>query len=113
MSLPYIYYQPQSPDDWQSWGFNHAANHYDWIPAIQQKKNIIGLQQFVLNPIDPENVGMWLYNHQAAHTQANLALGTHGYDLLSIDFSDPEQFAMWIRLNAAEHQRISGILGIG
>jgi hypothetical protein len=113
VSLPYLYSQPESQDDWQSWAFQHAANHYDWIPAIQTKKNVTGLQQFILSPIDPQEMGFWLYNHQIAHDQANQALGTQGYNLLGLDIRDPDQFAMWIRLNAAEHQRISGLLGIG
>lgn len=113
MSLPYIYSQPQSDDDWQAWAFNHAVNHYDWIPAFQTVKNITGFQQFLLSPIDPQQLGMWLYNHQAAHDQANAALGTQGFNLLFLDPKDPESMAEWLRLNGVEHQRISAALGIG
>lgn len=113
MSLPYIYSRPENEDDWKSWAFNHAANHYDWIPAVQIKKNIIGLQQFILSPVDPDELGMWLYNHQVAHDQVNQALGTTGYNLLALDWKDPDEFAMWLRLNGDEHTRISAALGIG
>jgi hypothetical protein len=113
MSLPYLYAQPEDQDDWLAWAFNHAANHYDWIPAIGAQKNIFGLQQFVLSPIDPENMGAWLYQHQISHDQANAALGTSGYNLIDLDWKDESQFAMWLRLNATEHQRISALLGIG
>ena len=113
MSLPQLYARPENEDDWKAWAFSHAANHYDWIPAIQNKKSITGLTQFVLSPVDPNDLGMWLYQHQVAHDQANAALGTTGYNLLELDWKDPDQFAMWLRLNGTEHQRISGVLGIG
>ena len=113
MSLPYLYSQPQNEDDWASWAFNHAANHYDWIESLQVVKKVTGLQQFVLSPIDPNDLGMWLYQHQVAHDQANRALGMTGYNLLELDLKDPDQFAMWLRLNATEHTRISAALGVG
>ena len=113
MSLPYLYARPDTEDDWMSWAFNHAANHYDWIPAVGTRKGITGLQQFVLSPIDPNDLGMWLYNHQVAHDQINAALGTSGYNLLELDWKDPDQFAMWLRQNGDEHVRISAALGVG
>jgi hypothetical protein len=113
MSLPYIYSRPQSEDDWASWAFNHAVNHYDWILGVQRTKGITGLQQFLLSPIDPENMGLWLYNHQIAHDQVNAALGMQGFNLLELDWRDTDQFALWLRLNGDEHQRVSTLLGVG
>ena len=112
MSLPYLYSQPSNEDDWQSWAWNHQANHYDWISAAGTR-GITGFTQFILSPIDPNDLGYWLYQHQVAHDQINAALGTQGYNLLSLDLRDQSQFAMWIRLNATEHQRISAALGVG
>jgi hypothetical protein len=113
VSLPYLYSQPRSEDDWQSWSFNHAANHYDWIPAAQRLKNVTGFGQFILSPVDPSDLGMWLYNHQVAHDQINAAIGTKGYNLLALDWKDPDQFAEWLRMNGDEHVRISAALGVG
>lgn len=113
MSLPYLYKIPQDDDDWRSWAFNHGAIHFDWVPALQSQKKVTGLQQFYLSEIDPNDLGMWLYNHQVAHDQANAALGTTGYNLLSLDWRDPDQFAEWIRQNGDEHQRIGEALGLG
>lgn len=113
MSLPYLYSRPQTEDDWNSWAFNHSAIHYDWVPAIQTLKGITGLQQFILSPIDPDDLGMWLYNHQIAHDQANAALGTTGYNLLALNWKDPDEFAMWLRLNGDEHVRIGAAIGVG
>lgn len=112
MSLPLLYSQPDTKDQWDGWSFNHAALHYDWIQVIGNTKQI-ALQQFLLDPVDPEDLGMWLYNHQVAHDQVNEVLGTTGYNLLELDWRDPDQFAMWLRLNGDEHTRISAALGVG
>lgn len=113
MSLPLLFAQPQSADDWSAWGFNHAANHYDWITAAQIQKPGTQFQDFLLNPIDPANIDFWLYTHQAAHNQINSYLGTQGYDLLALDVTDPDQFQEWLLQNGDEHQRISKALGVG
>lgn len=73
----------------------------------------LDLQQFQLDPMDPNNVGLWLYNHQFMHNQMNQVLGTSGFDFLDLDWSDPDQLQEWLRLNGAEHQRISAALGVG
>lgn len=112
VSLPYIYFQPQTQDDWTKWAWNHGANHYDLVAAVQDQKNQ-QLQIFVMSPVDPDNLGLWLYQHQTMHNQVNAALGTPGYDLLSLDWDDPDQFAQWLRLNGDEHQRLSAALGVG
>ena len=112
MGLPYLYSQPQTPDDWKKWAFNHAANHYDMIFAVQTQKNQ-NLEQFILNPLDPNEIGLWLDQHQSMHNQVNAVLGTQGYDLLSLDPNDPDAFAEWLRQNGDEHVRISALLGLG
>src|SRR5215469_9290123 len=110
MSLPYIYARPETKDDWSSWSFNHAANHYDWVAQVQSQKGL-RVEQFPLDPIDPQDLGMWLYNHQVIHDEVNAALGTQGFNLLTLDIKDPDEFAMWLRLNGDEHVRISAALG--
>lgn len=112
MSLPFLYSVPSDADSWKAWSFNHAANHYDMVFAVQQQKNQ-NLAQYLLDPIDPDNIGMWLYNHQVMHNQVNAALGTQGFNLLGLDWQDPEQFQNWLNLNATEHQQICSKLNIG
>ena len=112
MGLPYIYSQPQSPDDWRKWSFNHAANHYDMVSAVQDQKNE-QVAQYILDPMNPDNLGIWFYQHQIMHAQVNSVLGTQGFDLLALDWSDPDQFQEWLMLNGSEHQRLSAALGIG
>jgi len=112
MSLPLIYTQPESDDDWRAWSWNHAGNHYDILQSVFVSKGQ-NLTQYILDPLDKNNLGTWLYQHQIMHNQVNQLLGTQGYDLLSLNWQDPDQFATWLQLNGSEHQRISAALGVG
>ena len=114
MSLPLLYSQPTDDDSWRSWAFNHAANHYDILQAVLVQKSQ-NLTQFCLDPMDPDNLGLWLYQHQEMHNQVNAVLNANNlaYDLLAFDWDDPDQFSEWLLLNGSEHQRICAALGIG
>lgn len=112
MSLPLLYAPPDSDQAWKSWSFNHAAIHYTLIGAVGTQKNNHTLAQYLLDPMDLNDLGMWLYQHQSMHNQMNAALGTQGYDLLSYDITDPEQLQTWLNLNGDEHVRFSQILGV-
>jgi len=112
MGLPYLYAVPETQDDWRKWSFNHAANHYDIVNAIQEQKNV-QVEQFILDPMDPTNLGIWFYWHQTMHDQANAVLGTSGYNFLSLDWTNPDQFQEWLRLNGDNHVRMSAALEIG
>jgi len=75
--------------------------------------NVLPLTQYQLSPVDPDNMGMWFYNHQIMHQQINQVLGTQGFNLLDYDWSDEDQLVEWLNQNAAEHQTICTALGIG
>ena len=75
--------------------------------------NVKALTTYQLSPVDPANLGVWLYQHSIMHAQINQVLSTQGFDLLSLDWEDPDQFQEWINENADEHQRICAALGIG
>lgn len=112
MGLPLLYSAPSSDRDWQGWSFNHAANHYDILAAISAQKDQ-NLAQYILDPMDQNNLDTWLYQHQVMHSQANAVLGTKGYDLLGLDWNDPGQFQLWLRQNGDEHLRLCTALGVG
>ena len=112
MGLPLLFRVPDAPEDWRAWSFNHAAIHNDWIAAVQREKNLL-ITQFLLDPVDLNNLGFWIYNHQNAHNQVNEALGTQGLDLLSYDLGNPDDLVEFIQLNGNEHQRIATALGVG
>jgi len=191
MSLPALYKQPDTPEEWRAWAWNHQANHFDIVQAgirFQQTSltlatnigslaggfvmqfagtagvqigmavsdqttpssiatgsevvalnatevqigialagnvgngdsilfspgaNVKALDQYQLSPIDPTNLGMWLYTHSIMHNQINLILGRTGLNLLTYDFSDPDQFQEFIQANGSEHTDICSALGIG
>ena len=75
--------------------------------------NVKALDQFQLSPIDPNNLGMWLYQHSIMHNQINLVLGRTGLNLLTYDFSDPDQLQEFLQANGDEHVQICSLLGIG
>src|ERR1700691_2360456 len=109
MGLPALYVPPQSPDDWAAWSFNHAAIHSTVLDNINSTRNQ-DLTQFILDPI--EDFGLWQYQHQLMHNQANAVLGTTGYNLLDFDLDDPGQFEAWLQLNGAEHLAWNRLLGV-
>lgn len=111
MSLPALYSYPNNKDAWQAWAFNHAAIHYTAVNAANLQKNQ-DLPTFCLNPIDPDDLGMWLYNHQIMHNQMNYILNVPGYNLLELDWQDQDQFMLWMQLNGDEHIRWNAILGV-
>ena len=87
----------------------NLGDNINFLPGT----NVLALTQYQLSPVDPDNLGVWLYQHSIMHAQINQVLGTIGYDLLSLDWDDPDQLAQWINQNAEEHLRICGALGIG
>lgn len=112
MSLPFLFEQPEDQDTWRRWAFNHAAIHLDVVNALTNQNKATGLGVFLLNPMNLDDLGMWLYRHQTMHNQANTALGSSGYNLLSLDWRDDDQLQEWLFLNADEHQRFAQKLGV-
>jgi len=111
-SLAAIFNVPSTRSEFDAWGFAHAAHHRD----INRKIFELGggsLIEFVLDPINPDDTGAWLYQHQAMHAQMDAALGIEGYDLLEANFKDPNELSGWIWLHAQEHYQAAGLLGIG
>ena len=74
--------------------------------------NVKALDQYQLSPVDPANLGFWLYTHSLMHSQINLVLGRSGLNLLTYDFQDPDQFQEFLQANGDEHVQINSLLGI-
>ena len=121
MPLAEISQVPVTQDDIKRWSFAHMANHLDIIRRIYETTTPIApattpapisLAPYPLDPIDVDNLDVWLYNHSVMHAQMDLVLGIDGYDLLDLDWRDPDQLAEWIGFNADEHVQACRILGI-
>lgn len=110
-----IYNVPSTKDELDAWSFAHAAHHNDIIRRLLELGVAKGgsLDQYVLDPFNPKEPGVWLYQHQVMHQQMDPLLGIDGFDLLDADFSSQDNFAGWVWLNAQEHFQAANILGIG
>ena len=111
MALALICEQPETPVDWRAWSFAHMAHHRDVFRAIYQRDSV-SLTLYLLDPIIEDNLGNWLYQHQTMHQQMDALLGIAGYDLLGLDWEDPDALAEWISLNGDEHYQAAAILGV-
>jgi len=90
--------------------FSNADQHYTVTRAILAQKNI-ALPQYVIDPMPFSDIGVWLYEHQSWHNNINGVLGIAGLDFTSVDFSNEEQAASWVRLHFSEHLSWSQKLG--
>jgi hypothetical protein len=107
-----LYNVPSTKNDLSIWSFCHAAHHADINRLIFQLYGTT-LASYVLDPLDINNTGPWLYQHQLMHQAQDEILGIDGFDLLDADFKDPNEFAGWIFINADEHKQAADILEIG
>lgn len=102
---------PNSDAEWAIWGFAHKDSH-DLIRQAIQKKYGVNLDQYVLFPIDRDEIGTFLNNNQQAHDDFNGVLGTRGSDLLEVNLNDAAQKQSWIYLHYQEHYTASNALGV-
>lgn len=118
MALAQISATPSTQDELNSWSLSHADHHTNIILAINRRQTAASttLTQFttyVLDPLDPENMSTWLYQHAVMHNQMNQALGIQGYDLNSLDWNDEGSVADWMAKNWDEHNRVGTFLNVG
>lgn len=111
MSVAALFNVPGTPEEFAQWGFANAAHHTDIVRRIYE---ITGqsLQSYVLDPI-PQEISVWLYQHQFMHQQMDVVLGISGFDLTDVDWRDKGQLEGWITSHANEHVQASNILGLG
>lgn len=112
MSIAGLFNIPQDENQLAEWSFINAAAHADINRVIFQNTGIV-IPAFVLDPINPLNMQVWLYQHQIMHQEMDAVLGIAGYDLTDVDWRDPSQFAGWIQAHAAEHVQAGQILNLG
>lgn len=104
-------YVPDNTSDLASWSFSNQAGHRDINRAIFQTLGI-RVDEYVLDPFDPENLGNWPWLHQQMHNQSWAALGGSGYDLTGVNWQDPEYMRQWNALHYDEHNRLNAVLGL-
>lgn len=110
--LANLYNVPSTDEERAAWSFSHMAHHRDINQRIYTLVKV-ALPEYILDPIDPNDVGQWEYQHQLMHDTQNQILGINGQDLTGVDWKDQRILAAWIFLNSDEHYQASQILGIG
>lgn len=107
-----LYGMPHTEEDFSAWSFAHAAHHRD-ICRVVFRDSQVRLDEYVLDPFDPDDMGNWPYLHQVMHQQMDTALGIAGYDLSEIDWQDHDRIRSWLQQHGSEHYRVGAILGLG
>lgn len=111
MGLAALYNTWGSPQALAEWSFNHASHHRDIIRFVFDQQQV-QLPEFPLDPMDPDNLTFWEYQHQLMHLQMNSVLGIAGQNLTGVDWNDFEQLSEFLDANASEHLQANTILRI-
>lgn len=112
MSLATLFITPSTEEEFGLWSFSHAAHHRDICRRVFETRGT-RLDEYVLDPFDPADVGNWAATHQVMHQQFCQALGLDGFDLSEVDWSDEARVTEWITANGNEHYRAGALLGLG
>lgn len=103
---------PGDVEEFNLWSFAHMSHHRDIIRLIYQT-NGTRLDEYVIDPFDPLDMGNWPYLHQTMHQQFDAVLGIAGYDLQGIDWEDEGVVRDWFAKHSNEHYRAGAMLGLG
>ena len=113
-SLASLFNVPTTPEELQIWASAHMTHHRTINRRVYELSNgLLVLPEYVLDPINPNDTGVWEDQHQIMHQDLESVLGISGFDLSNVDFKNPERLAGWIQLNANTHYQASNILEIG
>lgn len=107
-----LYNVPSNDEERAFWAFAHMAHHRDINRRIYELVKI-ALPEYILDQINPDDVGTWEYQHQLMHDAQNSLLNIDGQDLTGVDWKNNNELSAWILLNANEHYQASNILEIG
>ncbi len=115
MAIAALFNIPGTPEEYAEWAFAHSVHHLDVNNRIYDTRQI-ALPFYLLDPFDPKDPNSaeaWAYNHELMHQNQNQVLGIDGFDLSTVDWSNRNQVAAWIQLNANEHYQAATILQVG
>jgi hypothetical protein len=111
MPLAALYNVPNSPESLSQWSFANADHHRNILTAIYDTYGTT-LPEYVLDPINPSTMSLWLQQHGTMHLNQNEILGIASNELFEVDWNDPEELGTWLELHASEHLRAAQILGV-
>lgn len=92
---------PQNNDDWESYFYDNRNQVIEIRQAIL-KQFSVNLTEYILYPVQKNDLQAFLLNNAQSHTDFNSVLDLQGADLLNVNFNDREQLEAWIYLNYQE-----------
>jgi len=107
-----LYNVPTTAEELATWSALHARHHADINREVAQKTGV-DLPAYILDPFDPNNMQVWLDQHQDLHTRMDAVMSISGFNLDSVEWTDENERAGWVFLNGQEHYTAAAILGIG
>lgn len=102
---------PKTEVEWSFFSWNNRDAVTRIRQAIKAQKNV-NLNDYQLDPINPNDPSFFLQNNQQAHTDFNGVLNLQSTDLLDVNLADPRELESWIFLNWKEVQQAELALGI-
>jgi hypothetical protein len=110
MALSNLLNSPTDGNSLDVWTFHNADSHAAIISAILAVKGI-QLTQYLLDPVDEDDMNNWLLRHQQSHTDFTSVLGIGSNDLSSVDWKNDSERDAWIGLHFREHYDAYAALG--
>ena len=113
MAIATLLELPETQEQWESWAFANMAHHRDIIRTVLERTGT-HLTESILDPFDYQgDPTSWLAKHQLMHQHMDAVLGIAGYNLIDIDWGEPEAMQGWIAAHANEHVQAGEILNLG
>lgn len=103
---------PTTPAELALWASVHMTHHRDINRRIYELAGV-SLPEFMLDPINPHDTGVWEDQHQQMHQDMDSLLGISGFDLTNVNFENESLLSGWIQLHFNEHYQAANILEIG
>lgn len=111
MSVADIWNMPTTEEELIRWGTLHMIVHRDQNTAIFRRFSIV-LPEYWLDPPDFETESVWLLNHQTMHNNIDGVLNVAQFNLLEVDWNDPEERIGWIQSHAQLHTQEANALQV-
>lgn len=105
---------PKDPAGFGRWLTGHYYEHQQFIPLCAALDTPVAVPDFDILSWndDPDKVQQWLVSHESIHSQIRYATNVTGEDLSLTDWSNDEQFSIWMDNHAQEHAVFREILGV-
>jgi len=115
MALPQVLYPPPTRHGFGEWLFAHFQHHQAIINATQTKfkQQLVMRTIYPINPADPQQVQIFLEQHQQMHDDMAGVLRIQQNDLAGVNFNKKKEMDAWFMLNYFEHLAAATNLGGG